>query len=75
MHNPCLAFARWGLFVFQLSRACSRHLSMRILVQFAVQRPALYLSICVLLGLSGRLLLAHWDLGLFFDPRFPIFLR
>jgi hypothetical protein len=48
---------------------------MRSIVQFAIQRPALYLSICVLLGLIGRLVLAHWDLGLFVDPRFPIFTR
>jgi hypothetical protein len=48
---------------------------MRSIYRFATEHTSIYLAICVAAGLTGRLYLAHGNLGLFFNPMFPIFLR
>jgi hypothetical protein len=42
---------------------------------FAGRRPGLYLGACCTFGLTVRLWMAHGDIGLFFNPMFPLFTR
>jgi hypothetical protein len=42
---------------------------------FAGRRPGLYLGLCCTFGVAVRLWMAHGDIGLFFNPLFPFFIR
>jgi hypothetical protein len=48
---------------------------MRTIASFAEVNPKTYLAGCLALGFILRLALCHGDMGLFFDPLYPLIHR